>query len=312
MLPASSVFKSFCHDMIASIVECTTISRRDFLKLGAAAGLGLAGFADAHHNAGFSFGLVGDIHYADKSMRRNRYYREAIGKLEQCVATFNARKLPFAIMLGDFIDTAPDKSTELAYLKTVRQAFAQYAGDKHFVLGNHDLARLSKGEFLAHCGATTSQCHYSFDAGGYHFVILDAGFTKSGAAYNAGNFKWKDANIPAAQQEWLADDLLSARAKKTLVCVHQNLHDESSIYGVKNAKAVRRILENAGNVLAVLQGHDHKGAYAKINDIHYFTLKALVDGAALKNNSYAVVTIAPNGRVILCGFGREKDWVFEE
>lgn len=288
------------------------ISRRDFLKLGAAAGLGLVGFADAHHNAEFSFGLVGDVHYADKSMRINRYYREAIGKLEQCVTTFNARTLPFAIMLGDFIDKAPDKSTELAYLKTVRQTFAQYAGDKHFVLGNHDLARLSKDEFLANCGATTAQCHYSFDAGGYHFVILDAGFTKGGAAYNAGNFKWKDANIPAVQQEWLADDLLNARAKKTMVCVHQNLHDESSIYGVKNAKAVRKILEKAGNVLAVLQGHDHKGAYAKINGIHYFTLKALVDGATLKNNSYAIVTIAPDGRMLLRGFGREKDWVFEE
>ena len=310
MLSAAPVFKSICHDMISSIVESATISRRDFLKLGAVAGLGLCGLSHADDQAEFSFGLVGDIHYADKDVRINRHYREAIGKLEQCVAMFNARKLPLTVMLGDFIDKAPDKSTELAYLKTIRQTFAQYAGDKHFVLGNHDLARLSKDEFLANCGAATPQRHYSFDAGGYHFVILDAGFTKDGTAYDAGNFKWKDANIPAAQQEWLADDLLKARAKKTIVCVHQNLHDESSIYGVKNAKAVRRILEKAGNVLAVLQGHDHQGAYAKINGIHYFTLKALVDGATLKNNSYAVVTLAPDGRMRLRGFGREKDLVF--
>lgn len=296
--------------MIASIVENATISRRDFFKLGAAAGLGLVGFSNANNSAEFSFGLVGDIHYADKDRRIKRYYREAIGKLEQCAATFNARKLPLAVMLGDFIDKAPDKSTELAYLKTVRQTFAQYAGEKHFVLGNHDLARLSKAEFLANCGATTEQSHYSFDAGGYHFVILDAGFTKDGAAYHAGNFKWKDANIPAAQQEWLADDLLKACTRKTLVFAHQNLHDESSLYGVKNAKAVRQIFEQAGNVFAVLQGHDHQGAYAKINGIHYFTLKALVDGATLKNNSYAVVTLAPDGRMRLRGFGREKDWVF--
>jgi len=286
------------------------ISRRDFLKLGAAAGLGLNGLLSANNKADFSFGLVGDIHYADKDMRINRYYREAIAKLEQCVATFNDSELPLAVMLGDFIDKAPDKITELEYLKTIRQTFAPFTGDKHFVLGNHDLARLSKAEYLANCGAASPQSYYSFDAGGYHFVILDAGFTKDGAAYDAGNFQWKDANIPAAQQEWLAQDLQNASAKKTMVFVHQNLHDESSLYGVKNAGAVRRILEKSGNVLAVLQGHDHRGVYAKINGIHYFTLKALVDGATIKNNSYAIVTIAPNERVSLRGFGREQDFRF--
>jgi len=291
-------------------IERVKISRRDFLKLGAAAGLGLTEWFDVRTSAEFSFGIVGDIHYADKDMRINRHYRDSIAKLEQCVATFNESRLPFAVMLGDFIDKAPDKTTELEYLKTVRQAFAQFTGDKHFVLGNHDLARLSKAEYLANCGAVSPQSYYSFDAGGCHFAILDAGFTKAGAAYDAGNFQWKDAYIPAAQQEWLAQDLQNANAKKTMVFVHQNLHDDSSLYGVKNAKAVRRILEKSGNVLAVLQGHDHKGAYAKINGIHYFTLKALVDGATVKNNSYAIVTMAPNERVSLRGFGREQDFRF--
>jgi len=152
---------------VHELANNTAISRRDFLKLGAAAGLGWCGLSKANNNAGLSFGLVGDIHYADKDMRINRYYREAIAKLEQCVAAFNDSKLPFAVMLGDFIDKAPDKTTELEYLKTIRQTFAQYTGDKHFVLGNHDLARLSKDEYLANCGAATQQGHYSFDAGGY-------------------------------------------------------------------------------------------------------------------------------------------------
>lgn len=286
------------------------ISRREFLQLGAVAGLGMAGILNGQYSAEFAFGIVGDIHYADKDMRISRYYRDSIAKLEQCVATFNERRLSFVVMLGDFIDKAPDQATELKYLKTIRQVWAQFRGDKHFVLGNHDLARLSKAEYLDNCGAVVSQSYYSFDADGYHFVILDAGFTKTGTAYDAGNFQWKDANIPAAQQEWLRQDLQNAGTKKTIVFVHQNLHEASSIYGVKNAKAVRRILENAGNVLAVLQGHDHQGAYVKINGIHYFTLKALVDGATLKNNSYAIVTIAPNGRLSLRGFGKEQDSIF--
>jgi alkaline phosphatase len=299
--------------LVHTPVKSAAISRRKFLKLGAAAGLGFLGARQARtaDEAGeISFGIVTDVHYADKDMRINRYYREAIEKLKQCVATFNASRLPFVVMLGDFIDKAPDHATELEYLKTVRKVFAQYAGEKHFVLGNHDLARLSKAEYLAHCGALSQHSYYSFNAGGYHFVILDAGFTKDGTAYDAGNFQWKDSCIPAAQQEWLVQDLNNAGAKKTMVFVHQNLHDESSLYGVKNARAVRRILEKAENVLAVMQGHDHKGAHEKINGIHYFTLKALVDGATLNNNSYAIVTIAPGGRVSLRGFGRETDEIF--
>jgi alkaline phosphatase len=254
--------------------------------------------------------MVADVHYADKDMRINRYYREAIAKLEQCVGAFNESKLAFTVMLGDFIDKAPDRAVELEYLKTIRQVFAQYAGDKHFVLGNHDLARLSKAEYLAHCGAISPQSYYSFDAGGYHFVILDANFRSDGTAYEAGNFEWKDACIPAAQQDWLEQNLMNANGMKTIVFVHQNLHDETSPYGVNNAKAVRRILEKSGQVLAVMQGHDHKGAHARINGIHYFTLKALVDGPTLKNNSYAVVTVARNGRVKISGFGRETDKIF--
>jgi len=286
------------------------ISRREFLKLGAAAGLGLAGLLDASAPAKISFGIVADIHYADKDMRINRYYRESIEKLEQCVAAFNESRLAFAVMLGDFIDKAPDKTVELEYLKTIRQVFSRYAGDKHFVLGNHDLTKLSKAEYLAACGAVVQNSFYSFDIGGYHFVILDANFRRDGEAYDSGNFKWKDTSIPAPQLKWLEHDLRRTPEAKKIVFVHQNLHDEAGVYGVKNAKAVRRILEKFGNVLAVMQAHDHKGAYAKINGIHYFTLKALVDGPTLKNNAYAIVTIDSSHRVSIRGYGREKDKIF--
>lgn len=294
----------------ANVFESATISRRQFLQLGALAGLGLTGFFEPSELTGISFGIVTDVHYADKDMRINRYYRESIAKLRQCVETFSHSRLAFVVMLGDFIDKAPEKAVELENLKTIRQIFSQYAGDKHFVLGNHDLTRLSKAEYLANCGAVSPHSYYSFNAGGYHFVILDANYRQDGTPYEAGNFKWVDACIPMAQQEWLAQDLKNANGMKTIVFVHQNLHDEASPYGVKNAKPVRKILEKSGNVLAVMQGHDHKGAYKKRNGIHYFTLKALVDGSTLKNNAYAIVAIEKNNSVSIRGFGREKDMIF--
>ena len=90
--------------------------------------------------------------------------------------------------------------------------------------------------------------------------------------------------------------------------VHQNLHDEKDSHGVKNAQEVRKVLESAGNVLAVFQGHNHPGAHKKISGIHYFTLRAMVEGSIgedRRNSSYAVVSIDKNHRITIRGFGKQ-------
>jgi alkaline phosphatase len=288
------------------------ISRREFLKVSALAGLGSTfgsalPFTDsARTESDFSFGVVADLHYAHKDMRNNRYYRESLMKVQQCVEEFQSRELPLAIVLGDFVDSAPDRATELGYLQTIRQPFAQFLGERYLVLGNHDLMRLTKDEFLEHSGFEVPGSYYSFDLGAYHFVVLDANFRQHGEPYARGNFKWRDTFIPPAQIEWLRQDLQHAGDKKALVFVHQNLSNESNDYRVKNAGAVRKILEGSRNVLAVFQGHDHRGGYRKINNIHYLTLKALVDGSSLENNAYAIVSISADQRIRIQGFGKQE------
>ncbi len=290
------------------------LTRREFLKLSAIAGFGFTEFFyirpprchSKEKAAEFSFGMVADLHYADRDMRNNRYYRDSLVKLQHCIDNFNNNELAFVVHLGDLIDKAKDKSTELSHLKSISQVFSQFKGAKHYVLGNHDLARFSKDECLDNCGADVNKSFYSFDAGNYHFVILDANFMKNGADYNSGNFKWKDTYIHAAQQNWLAQDLKKAHDKTTCIFVHQNLNDEQRPHGVNNADEIRKILEKAGNVVAVFQGHDHRGGDTKINGIHYFTLKALVDGATLQNNSFGIVSIDGNARINLQGFGKQE------
>ena len=51
-----------------------------------------------------SFGIITDLHYADKERRGTRYYRDSDEKLSQCIETFNAAKSSFIIELGDIID----------------------------------------------------------------------------------------------------------------------------------------------------------------------------------------------------------------
>ena len=293
-----------------------TLTRRQFLKSSACAAFGLNVtpqsylFQNTSEPAVFSFGIVADIHYSEREMRNNRYYRDSIDKLTQCVEDFNLNNLPFIVELGDIVDRAPDIATKRNYLVTMRDIFEKFKGSTHYVLGNHDLSKFSKEEFLNICDASIKESFYSFDGGGYHFVILDANFREDGKEYEKGNFKWKDTAIPAQQLGWLKRDLKKAGKRKKFVFVHQNLHDASSPYGVKNADQVRSVLENDGGVLAVFQGHLHKGGYRKLNGIHYCTLKALVDGPTLQNNAYGIVLVEHNHKIRLRGFGKQQDIIF--
>lgn len=296
-----------------------TISRRHFVRQ-TVLGLGITwtgpnvfgGLAAAESSGKpLLFGVVTDVHYADAETRGTRHYRDSIGKLQKAIETFNKLNLAFVIELGDFVDAGGSKEDELAYLQTIDKVYQGFRGDQHYVLGNHCLNAFTKKEFLAACGSKSKHSYYSFDCGGYHFVVLDANFKRDGSPYANGNFSWTDTSIPKPEQEWLKSDLAAAGDKKTIAFLHHNLHDEKNAHGVKNAPEVRRILEEAGNVVAVFQGHDHSGGCVKIGGVHYCTLKAMVEGPAPENNSYAVVALDTAGGIRLDGFGRQKDVAFE-
>jgi predicted phosphodiesterase len=304
---------------MAEPVSTVPVARRQFLKTLArgigVAGAGLlaptgAGAALEPGSESFSFGLVSDVHYADAPPRGSRHYRDSLAKLQEAVRTFNQRKVAFVVELGDFVDAGPSKTEELQHLRRIDEVYQGLRARRHYVLGNHCLNAFTKDEFLAASGAPVKKSFYSFDCARFHFVLLDANFRQDGTPYGAGNFAWTDTSIPRPQQQWLAEDLKRASGTKTFLFLHQNLHDEKDPHGVKNAPEVRAVLEAAGNVAAVFQGHMHSGGYVKINGIHYCTLKAMVEGPTLDNNAYAVVTLDASDRLTLEGFGRQGDVAF--
>ncbi|MEE8452835.1 MAG: metallophosphoesterase, partial [Thermoguttaceae bacterium] len=225
-------------------------------------------------------------------------------KLRVAVETFNRRKVAFVAELGDFVDAGPEKADDVRFLHAIREVFSELGGERHYVLGNHCLTRLTKTEFLANCGARIKRSHYSFDRGPLHFVVLDANFKQDGSPYAEGNFRWTDTWIHEPQQRWLAEDLQKANDKQTVVLVHQNLDKEKDAHGVKSGPAVRRVLVEAGNVAAVFQGHMHGGGYRQIADVPYHTLPAMVEGPGPQNNAYAVVTVHKSGKTKIEPFGR--------
>jgi len=283
------------------------ICRRDFLRTsGAILASGslfptLAAEAQgANANVLLRFGIVTDTHYAEADPLGTRYYRESLTKLRECIDLMNVKKVKFLCELGDFKDQAnpPKEESTLTFLRDIEAVFQEFHGTKYHVVGNHDLDSISKKQFLSVTRADST--YYSFDTLGFHFVILDACFTSKGEDYDHGRFTWTDANIPAAQYDWLADDL-SKTHYPTIAFIHQNLDGEGAVF-VKNAQDIRELLENSGKVLAAFQGHDHAGRYRMINGIHYYTLKAVIEGSGEKNNAYAVVEVLRSGDLLVTGY----------
>ena len=289
--------------------KSSTISRREFIQVGAmfigmtVAGASSYGRSHAEKNS-ITMGMFADAHYADRAMKINRYYRESLEKVGQAVKEFNLTKPDFIIELGDFVDKGDSVAEELSYLEGIESEYAKFEGERHYVLGNHDVATFSKEQFISNCGAR--QNYYSFDKGDFHLIILDACYNEDESDYKAGNFNWTESYIPSIEREWLKTDL-EATEKKIIVFLHQRLDDEKDPHGVKNAPEVRELLEGSGQVLAVFQGHYHRGDYDSINGIHYYTLPALVEGSGLENNAYAVVQIKTDGYININGSGKLKD-----
>jgi hypothetical protein len=251
------------------------------------------------------FGIVTDCHYADANPVGTRFYRESLDKLSECVARMNAEHVSFLIELGDFKDqdTPPVESRTLSYLRKIEGVFQCFRGPRYHVLGNHDMDSLSKRQFLVNVentGIDPDRSYYSFDVPGLHCVVLDATYRADGSNYDHGNFDWTDANTPAHELDWLRRDLAVSKSP-AVVFIHQLLDGEGPVY-VRNAAEVRQVLQESGKVLAVFQGHHHEGAYGRIEGIHYYTLKGVIEGQGPENNSYAIVELQQGRDLIVTGY----------
>lgn len=290
------------------------LSRRSFIfetAVGVFAGRRLFGAPDASSAPLVRFGMVTDLHYADLDPDRvprgvvgRRFYRESRRKLDAAVAVFNARGLDFAIELGDFKDNTHGRERTLAHLEEIEAAFAKFRGPRYHVAGNHDFDCLSPEEFFSRVpndGTVSKTGYYSFVRGGVTFIVLNACFFSSMKPYDRRHV-WHDANIPPEEMAWFARELSSAKGPVFVFC-HQRLEDSAEPrHIVKNAAAVRALMEGSGKVKGVFTGHQHMGGGRVVNGIPYYSLRALVCDSGEGANSFAEVAVYPSGAFTVTGW----------
>ncbi len=289
------------------------LTRRDFIKTSSVLIAGLTVLPSYRFKKVRSvrFGWVTDIHYAEAEAKWNRYYNEGLDKLKEVVDLFNEENVDFAIETGDFKDQhePPVEKDTLSFLKAIEAEFSKFHGSRYHVLGNHDMDSLSKDQFMNeidNTGIEDKSTYYFFDRNGIRFVVLDACFTEEDKPYNHNDYSWKDTNIPQVELNWL-ENVLKSSDYPVCVFAHQLLDNSGDMY-VNNSEEVRRILEKSKKVFCVLQGHMHEGDMNVINDILYFTQKALVEGSGAENNSYSIVTVNSKGEVLIEGYRKAQHY----
>jgi alkaline phosphatase len=263
------------------------------------------------------FGLFTDLHAHDiDSPLERKWMTHTAERLGSFTSAMNDLAVDFVVQLGDFINgwvvfgaDPGDPARIPSILAWADGLYAAFHGPRFHVVGNHDVFNLDKSQIRDILGIERSSL--SFDVGGFHFVILDVQYAEDGSDL-ANTYSGVAGYIPDAELAWLRDDLAVHATRPAVVFVHQMLDSYVEEWGrplVANQADVQRVLSDAGNVIAVLQGHDHAYAHDVVSGVHYVTFEALVDRGGPP--SWAVVTLdASDATVTIEGTGEQPNLAF--
>ena len=270
------------------------------------------------------FGAVADVQYCDCDAKRTRYYRESVQKLREAMERIAGAGADFTVSVGDIIDREFE-----SYAIILPEFRAGPAGDRHYVLGNHEwkVDAADKSRVLGTLGLESRYDCFGID--GWRFLILDGtelstyatvegsedrlaadalleDLTNSGAM----NAKAYNGAVSPEQLLWLHDELEQAEAagERVLVFSHFPAQPPEGEACLWNDGDVRWILDQFSDVVvAHINGHDHRGGYAEAGGIHYLTLNAMVETE--DQNAFAIFRLYQN-RVEVEGHGRQPSYTW--
>lgn len=259
---------------------------------------------------------IADIQYADKATSGSRFYRNSIAKLQQIREEVKDEKIDFVIHLGDIIDTKySNLAAPMAELKNF--PYKQY-----FVMGNHDFDDSAENvEKIRLEFGLEDSLYYYFDIEGWRFIGVDTNrlstyFKPKDEALHSlalklhkeikdsgGNWgrTW-NGGVDKAQLEWL-DELLKkseVEDKKVILFAHGPLRPVNG-HICLNANEIVDLLSKYKCVKAWVNGHNHRGGYAKESGVHYLTVSGLIETEKIV--SYAILELYAD-RIEVIGHGQ--------
>ena len=295
------------------------MKRRTFLKITLPVALSGYASAAASNKPQFTFGVIADPQYADREPNGTRQYRKSLDKMKTAVTELNKHDLEFVVTLGDVIDK------DLASFDDIMPIYKTLKAPRRFVLGNHDFTMdgKDKGKVLRKLGMKDS--YYSETHGDWHFIYLDG--TEISIYRHDGNdprtiaarkqmlqmredkispANWSSGALGEDQLKWFSKELKMAKRarKRVIIFNHYPLLPFGDGYNLWNDKEVVSLIDEYPNVVAHMNGHQHKGNYTLNKACHYVNFKGMVE--TVDNSAYAVVRCYRD-RIEVDGFETEPD-----
>lgn len=283
-------------------------------------------------------------------------------KLRDYVAAMKAWKPDFCVDIGDFacpsVYGSPRSYPEahddqLARLRKSWAILTEVPCPVYIALGNHCVGWIRGGDERLqpadlqpgkHPGEDITKDehravtklpgrYYSFDKGGFHFIVLDADNTltaDSPPSEAAATTSVEDNDgryyIDATQREWLAKDLESHRQQPKVVFCHQELlvvpklpppgsNETLPSRGgpprsqIANGPEIWKLFRDDGKVLACFQGHSHSSGWIVHEGTCYLTLGELgsVRSRTGDGPTYSKVTLTPD-LLRVEGVGKQRSY----
>jgi Icc protein len=258
------------------------------------------------------FGIISDVHHD--------IMHDGIARVGAFVRSMTRDKADFIIQLGDFCWPVDRNRPFL-------DAWNQFPGPRHHVLGNHDMDGQAPRERTVAFLGMPHRFH-AFEHGGWKWIVLD-GNDPGGKAPGYRRFVAQD------QLEWLSQELRRGQ-EPVIVFIHQALDHPQ---GIENQDAVRTVIQSARwhdgspRVSAVFAGHHHQDWLQVIDGIPHVQINSASNhwvGDTFAHDSYpehvleaypwirrtcpyrdplwAMVTLDPvQGRILI--EGRTYEWV---
>lgn len=222
-------------------------------------------------------GLVTDIHYCSKeSMLGKRFPRIALQRLREAADHFARAGAGLIVCLGDLIDVEEDASLNESNLRTASDILKSANVSCVCLMGNHDCAVFTPGEFTAISGLQTAPLALEYPDFTLHF--LDSNYYWDGTPYSPGHVDWTQARLsPEGMAHVKA--AMADTSRRHFFFLHQCLDPSVEYRHILHDAPEINALLSTGRTAAVFSGHFHPGRRSTLGRIPYFTLSALCEGS---------------------------------
>ena len=267
----------------------------------------------------FRFGLIADIQYCDCDPANNRYYRNSLPKLEECIDDLNSLGVEFSVNLGDLVDRDTDTN-----LDEIINRLDKLEKKCYNTTGNHDYDGVANNEILFKKLDMPAE-YYAFKYANWIFIMLN---TNELASYSnvVGTNKEKELStlkeslkienrrnsasynggISQKQIAWLKEQLEKAESKGNHVMIlsHHPFYPDNGLSAL-NDREVLELLSQYSCVKAAIAGHHHSGAFGEYSGIPFITTQGMVETE--NKNAYGVVELYQD-KIVILGKGRTQSY----